>query len=126
MPVVAAKGAESKTISRSGSIAVKNAAARGARLPHLSRAHDAELVEVWATICALRALSWSRCTAWMRSLLGAISVEFRAGPRAAALHSGRPPGLRARRSSVLRRGAGPRCRRAIAGHPFIDISSTGG
>ena len=73
-----------RTISRSGSIAVKNAPARVARASRIwvEGLHDAELVEkVWATICALRALLWSRCTAWM--ILPALFVSSRRA-RAAA------------------------------------------
>ena len=73
-----------RTISRSGSIAVKNAPARVARAP-ASGLRVYTTPSSWrrsgVTICALKVLSWSRCTAWM--ILPVLFVSSRRA-RAAA------------------------------------------
>ena len=113
-----------RTISRSGSIAVKNAPARVARAP-ASGLKVCTTPSSWrrsgATICALRALLWSRCTAWMISPV-LFASSRRPGRRLGILVDHLIEGTKEQRivaDAMAVPGAAGHVK--IVGHPFIDI-----
>lgn len=113
-----------RTISRSGSIAVKNAPAR-VRAPPASGLRVCTTPSSWrrsgATICALRALLWSRCTAWMILPVRFVSSR-RPGRRLGILVDHLIEGTKEQRivaEAMAVPGAAGHVK--IVGHPFIDI-----